>query len=322
MSHHVANLFKLNTFVQNVDFQKISLPELRTHYTRIKSLQSNKKLLDLLPDKGEKYLTRLQNIEDVIRKRCSKLEQEQIDVEINKSKVPDDNLNDLLNKFEKILIERKHNEYSEDSKVKKIESENLESNKNVGKICDDMEKTILVKNEMDVNGPTEKNPIVTNSTIKTEHINYFARKATVGDKINEKERLKQVKQRILENMKKSNKYPTAKSIPLNECFILMKEHEKRVQEFQIQQAANKLLEGKSTKFDYDFVQKANKSNLRYRDHKNEFDEESTLFDSDSDEDDYFNDYYDDDDEEGMADKIDRLHFNETAKSKFKLNDDL
>lgn len=63
MSLHVANLFKLNNLVENVDFQTISLPKLKEHYVRVKSLQNNNKLLSSLPDKGEKYLLRLKTIE-------------------------------------------------------------------------------------------------------------------------------------------------------------------------------------------------------------------------------------------------------------------
>ena len=63
MSLHIANLFKLNTLVQNVDFETTSLSTLKEHYTRIKSLQNNHKLLNSLPDKGEKYKIRLKHIE-------------------------------------------------------------------------------------------------------------------------------------------------------------------------------------------------------------------------------------------------------------------
>ncbi len=63
MALHVANLFKLNNLVQEVDFQTLSLAKLKEHYIRVKSLQSNTKLLNSLPDKGEKYLSRLNKIE-------------------------------------------------------------------------------------------------------------------------------------------------------------------------------------------------------------------------------------------------------------------
>ena len=60
---HISNLFKLNNLIKRVDFEKISLPELKEHYVRIKSFKNDQKILCKLPDKGEKYLKRLKNIE-------------------------------------------------------------------------------------------------------------------------------------------------------------------------------------------------------------------------------------------------------------------
>lgn len=60
---HISNLFKLNNLIKNVDFEKISLPELKEHYVRIKSFKNDQKMLSKLPDKGEKYLKRLRNVE-------------------------------------------------------------------------------------------------------------------------------------------------------------------------------------------------------------------------------------------------------------------
>ena len=59
-------------------------------------------------------------------------------------------------------------------------------------------------------------------------VNYFLKKS--GDeKHKDNSKLKQVKEKIMKNMESYNKYSKAKSIPLNECFVLLKEHEKRVQ---------------------------------------------------------------------------------------------
>lgn len=65
-------------------------------------------------------------------------------------------------------------------------------------------------------------------TKKEAQPNYFA-KATNGDKLAEKIKYKQIKEKILMKKANSTKYPQAKTIPLNECFLLLKEHEKRVQ---------------------------------------------------------------------------------------------
>lgn len=86
-----------------------------------------------------------------------------------------------------------------------------------------------------------------------------------------------------------------------------------MKQFQIQQAADKLLEGKSMAFDYTFSR--NTESLSYRDQKSDDRYDDTENDSDSEEDDFFNDYYDDGD--CNIDKIDRLHSNETGKQRFK-----
>ncbi len=138
--------------------------------------------------------------------------------------------------------------------------------------------------------------------VATEKKNYFARK------LPEDAKLRSVKEKILKNMDKQARFPQTKAIPLGDCFDLLREHEKRVQEFQIQQAANKLLAGKSTTYDY---------GLAYRERS--WSESEKSGGSDDDDDDNFNEYYDDEgDQEGS--RIDRLHTNEANKMKFKLND--
>jgi len=123
-----------------------------------------------------------------------------------------------------------------------------------------------------------------------------------------------VKERVLKSMENQVKFPKAKEIALGECFNLLKEHEKRVQEFQIQQAANKLLEGKgSAVYDYSSIRSERQV---YRERL------SSESSGDSDDDDNFNGYYDDDDgDEQEGSRIDRLHVNEANKMKFKMNDD-
>merc|ERR1719468_46059 len=102
MAMHISNLFKLNNLIKSVDFEKISLSELKEHYVRIKSFKNDQKILSKLPDKGDKYLKRLQNIEEVIVKRCAELENKE------KTEVKQEtDLTDLLDKFQNILIERK-----------------------------------------------------------------------------------------------------------------------------------------------------------------------------------------------------------------------
>lgn len=299
---HVANLFKLNNLFQNVDFETLSLPKLKEHYARIKSLKNNNKLLNSLPDKGEKYLKRLQNIEGIILKRCSELEE--FEAVNNKENIStnDNDLGELLNKFQGILIEKNKTVEVEIAKNEdnNIKDENLLENT-------PCEVKTEVKNE-------KVEPIIIKSE-KIQNDNYFARKAPKQEKIDDELKLRQIKEKILKNMVNKSKFPKAKMISLQESFLIVKEQERRVQEFQIQQAANKLLEGKSTQFEYNFS--INKNELGYREQKDEICSSSTETDSD-DEDEFYN-YYDD--EDGPVDKIDRLHRNENVKQKFKLNND-
>ena len=51
---------------------------------------------------------------------------------------------------------------------------------------------------------------------------------------------------------------TAKSIPFEEAVKLLEQREKRVQEYQLEQTAKKLLEGQSVTYDYSFANKTEK----------------------------------------------------------------
>ena len=75
-----------------------------------------------------------------------------------------------------------------------------------------------------------------------------------------------------------------------------------------------MLQGKTASYHYEFTKKT-KDNLRYREEKADNSDEST----DSEDEDNGNDYYDDDDGQN---KIDRLHYAETYKNKFKVNEQL
>lgn len=317
MSHHVSNLFKLNNLVKETNLEKVSLPELKEHYIRVKNFQKNHKLLESLPDKGEKYLKRLKNVEEIIARRCADLENNNYSVKRDPAKTED--LGDLLDKFQSILIEKKN---AKDEKME-VKTE---------------EVTITIKDEKSGEEPKfEDRVLVKEEKIEAkEPVNYFSRTESKKDKTTiDQLKYKEVKEKVLKNM--VSKATKAKSIPIHECFLLLKEHEKRVQvstirikmgylyafrnitkklrfkEFQIQQAANKLLEGKSMAFDYTFSK--NTESLSYRDQKSEVGDDDTENDTDSEDEDFFNDYYDDGD--NNVDKIDRLHSHETGKQRFK-----
>lgn len=307
---HISNLFKLNNLIKRVDFEKISLPELKEHYVRIKSFKNDQKILCKLPDKGEKYLKRLKNIEEVIVKRCAELENKE------KTEVKQEtDLTDLLDKFQNILIEKKKDTSQEDATLDS--KEDVKSNTLINSIKDEQLRSEITA---DIDSKENKMKIQESlinkekTKIKTENEqNYFA-KASNDDKLAEKLKYKQIKEKILMKKATSIKYPQAKTIPLDECFLLLKEHEKRVQEYQLQQTANRLLQGKTASYHYEFTKKT-KDNLRYREEKADNSDEST----DSEDEDNGNDYYDDDDGQN---KIDRLHYAETYKNKFKVNEQL
>ena len=62
--HSIENLFKLNDLnVKKIQFQKVNLSELKLNYTKFKSLEKNQKLVDSLPDKGEKLRNQINQIE-------------------------------------------------------------------------------------------------------------------------------------------------------------------------------------------------------------------------------------------------------------------
>ena len=106
-------------------------------------------------------------------------------------------------------------------------------------------------------------PLPKESQTKTEtgaKANYFSKKVPAKTSASAKKppiydeaKLRDVKAKIVANMDKNRKYTQAKEIPLDESYLILKEHQQRVHDFQIQQATEKLLQGQQTiKFDYSF----------------------------------------------------------------------
>lgn len=71
--------------------------------------------------------------------------------------------------------------------------------------------------------------------------------------------LNEVKEKVKQKLA-SKPVRTAQTIPFEECVTLLQQREKRVQEYQLEQTARKLIEGQSVAYDYSFVAKA--ENLR------------------------------------------------------------
>lgn len=142
-------------------------------------------------------------MKETIRKRCS-------DLEAIENTTDSNDVGELLDKFQNILIE---------TKQEKTQIEKLNENKQeIGQPDQTLDKSKFEENVV-----TSKN-----CTKYTEKVNYFSKTSTQKDKqINDKYKL--AKEKILKNKEKNTKYGKAKSMSLNECFILLKEHEKRVQ---------------------------------------------------------------------------------------------
>ena len=222
MAHHVSNLFKLNNLVKETNLEKVSLPELKEHYVRVKNFQKNRKLLESLPDKGDKYLNRLQKIEEIITRRCAELELK-TDVKIDQQTKTED-LGDLLDKFQSILIEKR----KVDETLSAEESQSKEEVTEVNVTIKD-ERSVEEMKQIESKSQDKTIKTVKKETeeVKNIAINYFARTESKKDTDIDQLKFKEVKERILKNM--ALKSTKAKSIPLQECYILLKEHEKRAQ---------------------------------------------------------------------------------------------
>ena len=161
----------------------------------------------------------------MIVKRCAELENKE------KTEVKQEtDLTDLLDKFQNILIEKKKDTSQEDATLDS--KEDAKSNTLINSIKDEQLRSEITA---DIDSKENKMKIQESlinkekTKIKTENEqNYFA-KASNDDKLAEKLKYKQIKEKILMKKATSIKYPQAKTIPLDECFLLLKEHEKRVQ---------------------------------------------------------------------------------------------
>ena len=202
--HSINNLFKINDLVKEVKFESLSLAELKVHYTRIKSIEQKTKLLNSLPDKGEKYKKKLKYLEDLIRLRCTDVEKEYQPAPETSIKNESD-LAELLEKFHMIQMDKS-------------------------------DKVTLNKEDREENMLKSAGPAHLPVRIETTS-NYFARTDKIHTKeINKSKDYKEIKEKILRNMKTQSKYPTAKYIPINECCQLIKEHEKRVHVYYLKRA--------------------------------------------------------------------------------------
>lgn len=116
-----------------------------------------------------------------------------------------------------------------------------------------------------------KSPLISSSDNPDDSktINYFS-KTFVSKKVAspstktviDEKKLQEVKLKILANMEKNKKYSKAIEIPLDKSYLLFKEYERKIQDYQIQQLSEKLLQGQNTvKYDYSLFNEEEKLKL-------------------------------------------------------------
>lgn len=212
--HSIDNLFKLNELKinkKNINFETMSKDELKQNYETFKTLTNNKKLINSLPDKGQKIFQQFKHIEEVMQTRF-----------VTKQEI--ENITD------------------------KLQNTNIELNKEE-------------KQEALPAPPSIKNKKEDLKLKEKENMNYFAKKlATTSSNLNKQNlNLNEVKEKVKKKLEEQNKASrTAKSIPFEEAVKLLEQREKRVQEYQLEQTAKKLLEGQSVTYDYSFANKTEK----------------------------------------------------------------
>jgi hypothetical protein len=194
--HSINNLFKLNE-ITKVDYDSMQLDELKRNKNVVKSLLNNKTLVKGLKDQGAKLKLQFEKIERLINSKEKKENDEnktEDTVVTTKSQV-----DSILNKFESNL---QLDEKSESPNDKMESSPNINSK----------EKTVTIN--------FFEKPIATKAKNENKPIN----------RVYDEARFSQVKEKMLTKMKQpENSLKTAKMIPLDECFKLLKEHERKIQ---------------------------------------------------------------------------------------------
>lgn len=164
----------------------------------------------------------------------------------------------LPDKGEKMIQQFKH---IESVLLKRSESSDLDNIIDKLQVID-----IEIKKETLEDRPIEKLKKETKPKTSTEtksNTNYFSRpvKAKAADKsiVNKQNlNLAEVKEKVKNKLNEQNKlHRQAKTIPFEECVQLLQLREKRVQEYQLEQTAKKLIEGQSVAYDYSFAKTEN-----------------------------------------------------------------
>lgn len=243
----------------------------------------------------------------------------------------------LSDKGEKIKQQLKHIEQLIESRAKQQEASNKENH--LEDLIDKIQEIKIEKPKNEEKNSKEEEKSATNSStvVKEAKENYFARpvkqnKASKPLVNKENLNIDEVKQKVKTKLQEKGKVThQAKEIPFEECVKLLQEREKRVQKYQLEQTAKKLIEGQSVTYDYSFAAKA--ENLKYQERKSRSNmNDDLLSDNESDleeEDDYeYYECYRDEEEYGeevddKSSKIDRVYKTKLEKNKFKPNlDDL
>ena len=168
----------------------------------------------------------------------------------------------LSDKGEKIKQQLKHIEQLIESRDKQQEASNKENH--LEDLIDKIQEIKIEKPKNEEKNSKEEEKSATNSStvVKEAKENYFARpvkqnKASKPLVNKENLNIDEVKQKVKSKLQEKGKVThQAKEIPFEVCVKLLQEREKRVQKYQLEQTAKKLIEGQSVTYDYSFAAKA------------------------------------------------------------------
>ncbi|CAF1000876.1 unnamed protein product [Brachionus calyciflorus] len=278
--HSMSNLMKVNNFLINekINYEKMSMDELKQHEKKFKNMISNIKLINSLKDKGQRINESLKLIEEIISKK------------------------ELTDALKETSVKKRPETVELEYLVDKLETLKVDKQTSEAKV--DLEA------EADLERATKENYF--------SKITQTSKKSKEKKEIDEK-KLDEIKQKIKDKMNNLSKYKNSKEISVDEAFKLLKEHEKRIQEYQMKQAAERLIAGQSVKYEFSFIEKTDKKNLVYRETTKEY-----QFDGDEDyneDDESENDDYYDGEEYFSGTGIDKVHKSERMKYK-QYSDDL
>ena len=233
---------KLNDFnSKKVEFESMSLSELQQNFRKFENLKNNRKLIDSLPDKGEKINNTLKKIKVcciffiwTFRNYFNQVlyfNKELIDKQkenVNNCNTKENSASQNETKEEKAKLEIKTEAKMEtdvNSLLDKLENLDVKLN-NESAVKNDSEKEINNNKKSQDDKPIS----LLKQPPKPKNANYFAKThEKTSTKLNTDDRLNAIKEKILKKKEAQVKFKETKCIPVDECFKLLKDHEKKIQ---------------------------------------------------------------------------------------------